>query len=277
MIFSAIDRVLLPVAELSTASAPFARLGLHLSAAVPHPSYAAHGQSWSVGDGANRFGVELVRPEAGPTEGVTFADELRRAASAKRGLFAVVLRVPDLGPVQEELAAKGLFHSSEEVGGGELYWLPVEDQAGVNLAIMQAPAPAAKGGKNAFPLKRLDHLAAIAPDLEAKTRFWADVLGVPVASEVTTPTLVIRQLRIGDAVLELVAPASADSPLHQRPPGLASMTSFEVPDLAAAVRQAHEAGFTVSEPEPGPLPGTHIATIPPEELSGLRLQLLQYV
>jgi catechol 2,3-dioxygenase-like lactoylglutathione lyase family enzyme len=278
MHFTAIDSVLLPVAELSTASAPFARLGLDMGACVPHLSYDAHGVAWAVGEGANRFTVELVSPDEGPTEGTTLADELRRAVDAKRGLFAVVLRVPDLAPVQRDLAAAGLLRSSEEVGGGEMYWLPVEGRAGVNLALEQSPGPcAAAGGKNTFPLKRLDHLAAVAPDLDDKTRFWTDVLGVPLAGEVKTPTMLIRQFRIGDAVLELLAPASADSPLHQRPPGPVSLVSMEVPDLAAAVGQARAAGFTVTDPAPGPLPGTHIATIPPAELSGLALQLLQYV
>jgi catechol 2,3-dioxygenase-like lactoylglutathione lyase family enzyme len=278
MQFTAIDRVLMPVAELSTASAPFARLGLDVGACVPHPSYDAHGVSWSVGEGGNCFRIELVSPDEGPREGITLADELRRAVDAKRGLFAVVVRVPDLGPVQRDLAAAGLLRSSEEVGGGEFYWLPVEEQAGVNLALMQAQEAAAPvAGKNTFPLKRLDHLAAVTPDLDGKTRFWTDVLGVPLAGEVTTPTMVIRQFRIGDAVLELLAPASADSPLRQRPPGPVSLVSVEVPDLAAAVGQARAAGFTVTDPAPGPLPGTHIATIPPAELSGLALQLLQYV
>jgi len=278
MQFTAIDRVLLPVAELSTASAPFARLGLDMGACVPHPTYDAHAVVWSVGAGANRFTVELISPDEGPREGTTLADELRRAVDARRGLFAVVLRVPDLGPVQRDLAAAGLLRSSEEVGGGELYWLPVEAQAGVNLALVQSPIPcASEVGKNTFPLKRLDHLAAVTPDLDEKTRFWTDVLGVPLAGEVTTPTMVIRQFRIGDAIMELLAPASADSPLRQRPPGPVSLASVEVPDLDEAVGQARAAGFTVTGPAPGPLPGTHIATIPPAELSGLALQLLQYV
>jgi catechol 2,3-dioxygenase-like lactoylglutathione lyase family enzyme len=278
MQFTAIDRVLLPVAELSTASAPFARLGLDMGACVPHPTYDAHAVVWSVGAGANRFTVELISPDEGPREGTTLADELRRAVDAKRGLFAVVLRVPDLAPVQRDLAAAGLLRSSEEVGGGEMYWLPVEGQAGFNLAVTHAPGLcAAEPGKNAFPLKRLDHLAAVAPDLDEKTRFWTDVLGVPLAGEVKTPTMRVRQFRVGDAVLELLAPASADSPLHQRPRGPVSLASVEVPDLAAAVGQARAAGFTVTDPAPGPLPGTHIATIPPAELSGLALQMLQYV
>ena len=100
------------------------------------------------------------------------------------------------------LAAAGLLRSSEEVGGGEMYWLPVEGLAGVNLALVQSPGPcAAEPGKNTFPLKRLDHLAAVAPDLDEKTRFWTDVLGVPLAGEVKTPTMVVRQFRIGDAAI----------------------------------------------------------------------------
>ena len=38
-----------------------------------------------------------------------------------------------------------------------------------------------------MPLKRLDHLAAMAPNLEDATSFWTDVLGVPVHGEVRTP------------------------------------------------------------------------------------------
>jgi hypothetical protein len=56
-----------------------------------------------------------------------------------------------------------------------------------------------------------------------------------------------------------------------------SLASWEVPDLEAAVRQAREAGFTVSDPVIGALPGTRIAMIPPQELGGMTMQLLQYV
>jgi hypothetical protein len=55
------------------------------------------------------------------------------------------------------------------------------------------------------------------------------------------------------------------------------MTAFEVPDLDAAVRVARAAGFTISDPARGPLPGTNVSRIPAEELAGLGLQLLQYV
>ena len=100
---------------------------------------------------------------------------------------------------------------------------------------------------------------------------------MPVAGEVVTPHLVIRQLRIGGAVLELLGAASAESPIRQRTPGLVSMASWETADLDAAVSQARAGGFTPSDPAAGPLPGTRISTIPAIELAGVNMQLLQYV
>jgi hypothetical protein len=89
--------------------------------------------------------------------------------------------------------------------------------------------------------------------------------------------LIIRQLRLGGAVLELLGAASPDSPIHQRVPGPVRMASWEVPDVDHAVALARQAGFTPSDPAPGPLPGTRISTIPGPELAGVHMQLLQYV
>jgi len=98
-----------------------------------------------------------------------------------------------------------------------------------------------------------------------------------VSGEIVTPTMVVRQLRIGDAVLELLGPASPDSPLWKRPPGLVSMASWEVRNLDAAIGQARTAGFTGTDPAVGPLPGTWIATIQGTELAAVNMQLLEYV
>jgi hypothetical protein len=78
-------------------------------------------------------------------------------------------------------------------------------------------------------------------------------------------------------MLELLGPASPDSPLHQRPPGLVSMAGYQVDDLDAVVRQARVAGFHPSDPATGVLPGTRTATIPAPELAGVAMQLLAYV
>jgi hypothetical protein len=55
------------------------------------------------------------------------------------------------------------------------------------------------------------------------------------------------------------------------------MVAVEVPDLAAAVEHVRAAGFTAPDPAPGVLPGTRTASIPGGELSGMSLQLLEYV
>src|SRR5205823_5843205 len=129
--------------------------------------------------------------------------------------------------------------------------------------------------QHALPLKRLDHLAAMAPNLATTTSFWTASLGVPLFGEVRTPVMVINQMRVGDVNLELLGPATPESPMASRPPGPARMAAFEVPDVAAAVEHARAAGFTAPDPAPGPLPGTLTATVSAAQLSGLGLQLLQ--
>src|SRR5919206_158865 len=86
--------------------------------------------------------------------------------------------------------------------------------------------------------------------------FGIELLSVPTVGEVVSPTTVVRQLRIGDAMFELLGPATPDSPIRQRPPGLNSMCSFEVDDLSAVVEQVRAAGFEVPDPRVGTLPGT---------------------
>ena len=100
---------------------------------------------------------------------------------------------------------------------------------------------------------------------------------MPTVGEVVSPTTVVRQLKIGDAMFELLGPATPDSPIRQRPPGLNSMCSFEVPDLDATNAHAQAAGFEVADRRIGTLPGTIVATIPGAQTSGLNVQLLQYV
>ena len=129
-----------------------------------------------------------------------------------------------------------------------------------------------------FPLKRLDHLAAMAPDVDAARSFWADVLGVPVHGEIRTPAMTILQLKVGDAIFELLGPAGPESPMAGRPAALASMAAWEVSGpLDEAVALARERGFTCSDAEPGVIPGTRRASIPAAELGGAGMQLLEYV
>jgi hypothetical protein len=94
---------------------------------------------------------------------------------------------------------------------------------------------------------------------------------------VVTDVMVIRQMKVGDSILELLGPGSPDSPIASRPPGFASMVAFEVESLDASVAKARSKGFEVPDGRDGVLPGTRVTTISADQLSGLGLQLLEYV
>jgi catechol 2,3-dioxygenase-like lactoylglutathione lyase family enzyme len=276
MLYDAIDSVYAAVPTLESCL-PYGRLGLRLSA----PQDAS--RTLQVGGPDNFFAVHFLTAD---TPSPLPAEPFRQALAADRTLFAVALRVADLSRAVRRLDSHGIPATGLRDSDEDLAWLPLRDQTGTDLVLVQHATPvqerhaaAVRQGLlgHAFTLKRLDHLAVVTHDLEAKTRFWADVLGVPVAGEVTTPTMVIRQLRLGDAVLELLGPASPNSPLWQRPPGPVGMASWEVADLDQAVAQARAAGFTVPDAATGVLPGTRTATIPGAALAGLNMQLLQYV
>jgi catechol 2,3-dioxygenase-like lactoylglutathione lyase family enzyme len=206
----------------------------------------------------------------------------------------LVLQVAALDPALAALKAHGLSLSDTvttqdpQTGQPRARWARLEDTTRtiVPLVIMEcieAPAETfrryAADGYTAHRLaiRRLDHLAAITPDLAAATAFWTEVLGVSLAGTIQTPVMRIHPLRIGDANLELIGPANAESPLAQRPPGLTPMIAVEVPDLVQAIAEARAAGFTLSDPTTGVLPGTRTATISADQLAGLGLQLLEYV
>jgi len=275
MLYDAIDSVFLAVPDLEATSRPYERLGLRLT-----PAQAGR-RTLICGGPGNLFAVHFLDA----TQDGPLAGQCRQALAAGRALFAIALRVADLAGAVRPLAVHGIQATVFSDGDQKMAWLPLHNQAGTDLVLVQHAQPGAERHAAAqragllghsLGLKRLDHLAAVTPDLEVKTRFWLEVLGVPAAGEVVTPALVIRQLRIGDAVLELLGPGSPDSPIWKRAPGLVSMVSWEVPDLEEAVRHARAAGFTVPDPAAGPLPGTRITTVPGTELAGVNLQLLEY-
>jgi catechol 2,3-dioxygenase-like lactoylglutathione lyase family enzyme len=228
------------------------------------------------------------REEAVKAWDVAFVEAVE-AGSARPLLM---LRTGNLAGAVADLQRRGVTCATAEALDGDskiadLAWLPNANPVALDVRFVQySPETSQRRAArleaegllaHAIPLKRLDHLTAVAPDLEAATRYWTESLGVPLHGEVRSPTTVIRQFKIGDAILELLGPATPDSPVGQRPAGLVSMIACEVPDVEAAVATARAVGFTPSEPAAGVLPGTRTATIPATELSGLALQLLQYV
>jgi catechol 2,3-dioxygenase-like lactoylglutathione lyase family enzyme len=285
VLYEGIARVLLPVSDLAAACAPFERLGLIVTPERQPPGRGISIRAVPIGGPDNLFEVEVVGPAATPGDGWTAF-----GSDVDRGLSTIVLRVSDMATALAALAERGIqatSHTILEPNGEkriELALLPDLPDAAANLRLIRYYKTGAErhaedfgGRQHATPLKRLDHLAAVAPDLERSCTFWNDVLGVPTVGEVISPTVVVRQLKIGDAMFELLGPATPDSPIRQRPPGLNSMCSFEVPDLDATIAHATSAGFEVADRRIGTLPGTIVATIPGAQTSGLNVQLLQYV
>jgi catechol 2,3-dioxygenase-like lactoylglutathione lyase family enzyme len=287
--YEGIDLVILPVSDLAAASAPFERLGLAITPTEVNPLSGSAFRMIPVGGLDNLFSIELLST-ADPADLGTTVTGQRLRGVVDKGLASIVLRVPDLTAALAALGEKEIQQTariSRVEDGVTLYEVAIlsaPSDAATGLGLIQYAqgsserhAQAAAQGGHALPHKRLDHLAAVAPDLERSCRFWDEVLGVPTVGEVVSPTVVVRQLRIGDAMFELLGPATPDSPIRQRPPGLNSMCSFEVPDLATAITHARAAGFDVPDHRIGTLPGTIVTTVSAEQMSGLNLQLLQYL
>jgi catechol 2,3-dioxygenase-like lactoylglutathione lyase family enzyme len=208
-----------------------------------------------------------------------------------RGLSRIVFQAGRLEEVREALRRDGVGSAMETVkredGTAICDVLRVESAAaaGCDLGFLRYPEAAEAriarhkaGGLfgHTLPLRRLDHLAVIAPQLEETTRFWVEVLGVPVHGEVRGRGMVIRQMKVGDAIVELIGPETPESPVASRAGGLISMAAFEVDDVDAAAAIARGRGFNAAEAAVGVLPGSRTSTISPDQLSGVALQLIDF-
>jgi catechol 2,3-dioxygenase-like lactoylglutathione lyase family enzyme len=287
-----IDHVVVPVASLSEAAAPYVRLGLPLTPHARHKGLGTENRAFFAGGGANDVYVELLgihdREEAAAAGRTLYLE----ATAQPRGIVRLMLGVSDVRGAVVDLANHGIETTVETVSAADGRKIcdvaPLDgiDALGITAGLVQytetreashARREAAGRFAHAFTLKRLDHLAMVVSDLEATTRFWNDVLGVPVFGEIRAPGMIIRQMKIGDAIMEFLAADGPESRMAGRPAGIASMCAWEVANLDASVEMARERGFTPSEPSKGVLPGTRVSSIPGSELAGVGMQLLEYV
>jgi catechol 2,3-dioxygenase-like lactoylglutathione lyase family enzyme len=257
------------------AAALFEKLGLRVAPLVRMQEQAIGYRLMPVGGPDNLVALELLG-DAGVQDGA--------------GLSLVVLRVKGLDQAVAELKGRGVRATLQSFTDGDgnrvadVAVLDIREKAVVPLALIEFTQ--AEGDRHrelsphglaghALPLQRLDHLAAFTADLESTTAYWTETLGIPRWGEVRTPAMLINQMRVGDAIIELLGPSSPESPMASRPPGFISMAAFEVPDVEAAVAHARTAGFTLNDAGPGALPGTKVTTIAGPQLGGIALQLLQ--
>ena len=289
-----IDHMVSVVPELAAGAEPYERLGLVLTPEARHFETGAANRACFIGESADGYGyLELLSvfdEERAKTSG---REHYIEAARAGGGMVALAFGVADIEGVSGRLSVRGYnapierIHRADGTTVCDVAQVETDGALPFRVTLVSYPETFHERydrslglGRFAhdFPLKRLDHLAVVAPDLEAATRFWADILEVQVSGEIATPQMIIRQLKIGDAILELLGPATPESPLASRAPALISMAAWEVAGpLDDAVALARERGFTVSEPEMGVIPGTRRASIPAGELGGTGMQLLEYV
>lgn len=289
-----IDHLICVVPDLGAASSAYEKLGLVLTPEARHPETGAANRAIFVGTGAeNACYLELlsVFDEAAATR--SGRGHYLEALSRGGGMAGLGFGVSDATEAGAQLAARGCPAPLQTIRRDDgstvcnVAWVETGDALPFRISVIGYPETwtarferSRQAGRfaHSFPLKRLDHLAAVAPDLDTATAFWGDTLDVPVSGEIRTPAMIIRQLKIGDAVFELLGPASAESPFVGRPAALASMAAWEVSgSLEAAVTLARERGFTCTDPEDGVIPHTRRASIPAAELGGVGMQLLEYV
>jgi len=282
-----ISAFVMAVPDLVGARESFVRLGLSVTAPAPVGEAGLECCLCSVGGPDRSVRVELLSFRDLDRANVEARHEqLVRLIDAGGGSYQLGLEVSDADVARSVLNAEpgGLDERLVTMGGGSAvrilaprdtsvcgcrYVIVDHSSVGDHADTAMRDSP--------FPMKRVDHIALVPPEIEAGTRYWTDVLGVPVYGEVPGPGFLIRQLQVGDIMVELLASDDPNGPLAGAAPGLRPTVACEVEDVHASVAMARERGFTVPDPGPGALPGTLVAIISPEELAGLSLQLLQYV
>jgi catechol 2,3-dioxygenase-like lactoylglutathione lyase family enzyme len=292
MELTCIDHAIVAVPDLESAAEPWHRLGLTPTFGTRHRGGTENAVIF-VGGPESMFYIEFLTVNDRAAAAATSRhSKLIEAVDSGPGLFRLMLATSSIARASAALATHGVDHELAEVhreDGDKICDVLTlhgdsETSSDPRLVEYVTARPALYEARRArglfahtFEMARLDHVALLPADLAAATEFWTGVLGVPVAGEVTGSGILVRQLRVGDAMVELLAASGPGSRLAGAEPGLRSMLAFEVDDLDLAVDTARERGFVPTEPAKGILPGTRAATIPPDQLSGVALQLLEYL
>jgi methylmalonyl-CoA/ethylmalonyl-CoA epimerase len=126
---------------------------------------------------------------------------------------------------------------------------------------------------------QVSHIGVAVTDLARAAAFYRDVLGVEPGAAETADGATIVSLPLGSCEVELLAPASPDSPiarfLARRGPGIHHLC-FKVPDLDAALTRCREHGYILVDEHPRPgAGGRRVAFIHPKSTAGILLELTE--
>jgi methylmalonyl-CoA/ethylmalonyl-CoA epimerase len=130
-------------------------------------------------------------------------------------------------------------------------------------------------------VKKIQHIAIAVPNLDEAVRIYRDILGLEYIGEETISGQKVRAafFRVGDTRIELLEPASPDSPIRafieKRGGGLHHI-ALEVEDIRSAIQTLQERGadMLASAPEKGAHGGL-IAFAHPKSFSNVLVELIQ--
>jgi methylmalonyl-CoA/ethylmalonyl-CoA epimerase len=130
-------------------------------------------------------------------------------------------------------------------------------------------------------IKKIDHIAIAVKNLQEEIARYRDVLGLEfLGTEVVAEQKVTTAFfKVGDVLIELLEPLSADSPIsafiEKRGGGLHHL-SFEVDDIEEAMRRLKEKNVQLLDAEPRKgAHGSRIAFAHPRSFSGVLCELKQ--
>ncbi|MFT5052351.1 MAG: methylmalonyl-CoA/ethylmalonyl-CoA epimerase [Chlamydiales bacterium] len=130
-------------------------------------------------------------------------------------------------------------------------------------------------------VRGLHHVAIVVRSLEESAKLYVDILGMATALPEFVPDQKVNVLvlRAGEQRIELVEPASEDSPvsgfLEKRGGGLHHL-AWRVDDVAAAIASLEQSGVRMIDREPrAGSHGTRIAFVHPKATHGVLMELVE--
>ena len=132
-----------------------------------------------------------------------------------------------------------------------------------------------------MPVKRIDHIAIVVPDVAEAAAFYRDALGLEVQhiEEVAGQGVKVAFLPVGESEIELVEPTSDASGvakfLSKNGPGMHHLC-LEVDDLDATLASLKAKGVGLINEQPAlGAGGKRIAFIHPRSTSGVLIELVE--
>lgn len=127
---------------------------------------------------------------------------------------------------------------------------------------------------------RLAHIGVAVASLEAILPFYREVLGMPEVPLDDADGARIAGLQAGDALVELLEPKVADSPIgkfiDKRGPGIHHLC-FAVDDLEGTLERCRTAGIRLIDERPRMgAEGKRIAFLHPASTAGVLVELTEY-